>query len=50
MLRRLYRDIKCLSKQATVDDDPTGIRWIDNDLIEEYNQRPFGLFRVTSFQ
>ena len=24
---------KCLNKQATVDDDPTGIRWINNDLI-----------------
>ena len=23
----------CLNKQATVDDDPTGIRWINNDLI-----------------
>ena len=25
--------IKCLNKQATVDDDPTGIRWINSDLI-----------------
>ena len=24
---------KCLNKQATVGDDPTGIRWINNDLI-----------------
>ena len=24
---------ECLNKQATVDDDPTGIRWINNDLI-----------------
>ena len=24
---------KCLNKQANVDDDPTGIRWINNDLI-----------------
>ena len=27
------RKIKCLNKQATVDDDPTGIRWINSDLI-----------------
>ena len=26
-------DLKCLNKQATVDDDPTGIRGINNDLI-----------------
>ena len=29
----LVQNIPCLNKQATMDDDPTGIRWINSDLI-----------------